>query len=487
MVVAGQAGMGGFIRRPVAPTTMQPVVLRGGPPDARFKDLVVPGDRFAQRLTCPCLALIGWRGQPTQMQVERPGGLTSYAHGQIDRQMQVLRQSHRARVGAGFQAKEGNEDPAVSCVLITQHADPAAATECPAYAAQTRAPRPTRGTAVGNDRIAAAAPARGLGIEAPVLDGTHDDRVGDLEDAQRVGPHLPVAQVGAEQEACAASRNVPAKRVPVAAQATAPQELPPRAQESIEEEGLEGHGEQLTEAGRHLLTTAPLRERAAKGHPQVLAPSPSSSSVDRPPHGARRVTDALQRPRRQGHEQAAPQSQRTLHELVLQALHGTAPYGLPSALAMETPATQAVLPLLVGLLAAGALLAALLLLVALRRGSARAGRARQKGRAGHATGLRLLQRAGYVIEATEVEAKHRVVVDGQEQIFRVRADALVRTGHLRYVAEIKSSARAARPSNRATRRQLLEYAVAFDVGGVLLVDSESSRICVVRFPAQGKD
>jgi hypothetical protein len=49
------------------------------------------------------------------------------------------------------------------------------------------------------------------------------------------------------------------------------------------------------------------------------------------------------------------------------------------------------------------------------------------------------------------------------------------------VAEVKSGKLAPRIETAATRRQLLEYRVAFDVDGVLLVDEEAGRVSEIVF------
>ena len=99
--------------------------------------------------------------------------------------------------------------------------------------------------------------------------------------------------------------------------------------------------------------------------------------------------------------------------------------------------------------------------------------------------LRLLHRAGYRVLDTEVTATGAVEVDGERHEYSVRADALVRRWFRRYVAEFKGGASSARPGNRDTRRQLLEYATLFDVHGILLVDADAGRIHRIRFPALG--
>ena len=127
----------------------------------------------------------------------------------------------------------------------------------------------------------------------------------------------------------------------------------------------------------------------------------------------------------------------------------------------------------------GLLLGAWLVRFRIRR---RTARCRRLGRAGEKEALRLLARAGFRVIDTEVGATGQVVVDGEPHEYTVRADALVRRRFRRYVAEFKGGAEAASIANRATRRQLLEYASVFDVHGVLLVDATEGRIHRVRFP-----
>ncbi len=113
-------------------------------------------------------------------------------------------------------------------------------------------------------------------------------------------------------------------------------------------------------------------------------------------------------------------------------------------------------------------LAAVFVLRALRRARAR-GRLR-RGKRAERLAERLLRRHGFVVLEREVEGRVELFVDGCPATFRVRADALVARGSEVYVAEFKAGEVAGRLSHRATRRQLVEYMVAFDVDHVLLVD-----------------
>ena len=116
------------------------------------------------------------------------------------------------------------------------------------------------------------------------------------------------------------------------------------------------------------------------------------------------------------------------------------------------------------------------------RSRRRIARHRRMGREGQVRALKLLRRAGYRVLDTEVAATGRVRVDGTPVDYRVRADAIVRRGFRRYVAEFKGGAESAAITNRATRRQLLEYALLFDVAGVLLVDASRGRVHRIEFP-----
>jgi hypothetical protein len=131
-------------------------------------------------------------------------------------------------------------------------------------------------------------------------------------------------------------------------------------------------------------------------------------------------------------------------------------------------------------LALGLVLGVFLVRLGVRR---RVARSRRMGRAGGRAALRLLARSGFKLIETEVGATGEVVVDGEPREFLVRADALVRRRRKRFVAEFKGGAESASIANRATRRQLLEYASVFDVDGVLLVDAAGGRVHRIRFPA----
>ncbi len=91
----------------------------------------------------------------------------------------------------------------------------------------------------------------------------------------------------------------------------------------------------------------------------------------------------------------------------------------------------------------------------------------------------MLRRAGYEVLQRQLRGGWIVYADGEPLQVGLRADLLVARGGRRYVAEVKTGRLAPRLDHAATRRQLLEYRLAFGVDGVLLVDAEAERVIVV--------
>src|SRR5690349_3484319 len=129
-----------------------------------------------------------------------------------------------------------------------------------------------------------------------------------------------------------------------------------------------------------------------------------------------------------------------------------------------------------------AMLSAVALLQTLRltwlRGAARRrlARARERGQAGERAAIALLEHAGYAIDAWQPTSTWTIDCDGEPCAIELRADLLVSRAGRTFVAEVKTGERAPQLHAAGTRRQLLEYSVAYAVDGVLLVDPESERI-----------
>jgi hypothetical protein len=127
--------------------------------------------------------------------------------------------------------------------------------------------------------------------------------------------------------------------------------------------------------------------------------------------------------------------------------------------------------------------AVLVLLLWLRGGrDGRQSRRRQRrADRGEARAERLLRRQGYRIEERQASVHWTMEVDGEPVEVEARADLLVRRKGRLYVAEVKTGTRATDPCHPRTRRQLLEYALVYDVDGVLLVDMEAKEVFEVGF------
>ncbi|RMG94056.1 MAG: hypothetical protein D6705_17145 [Deltaproteobacteria bacterium] len=120
----------------------------------------------------------------------------------------------------------------------------------------------------------------------------------------------------------------------------------------------------------------------------------------------------------------------------------------------------------------GAVLLGVLLALVLARRWRRfvAGRRSRRGLRAERIAERLLRRHGFVVLDRQVEGGIELFVDGCPRTFRVRADALVARGPDVFVAEFKSGDASGTLAHRGTRRQLVEYMLAFDVERILLVD-----------------
>ncbi|NLJ81451.1 MAG: hypothetical protein GX335_10590 [Firmicutes bacterium] len=82
---------------------------------------------------------------------------------------------------------------------------------------------------------------------------------------------------------------------------------------------------------------------------------------------------------------------------------------------------------------------------------------------------KLLEQQGFRIICRQPAATSRVYVDGKERTTTIRADFIIKRGWRKYVVEVKSGRTAPR-LNARTRRQLLEYQLAFRAHSILLVD-----------------
>ena len=139
------------------------------------------------------------------------------------------------------------------------------------------------------------------------------------------------------------------------------------------------------------------------------------------------------------------------------------------------------------LLAAILLAGSLLLLVLSRHWDAwrRSIRARRRGAravSGEEAAETLLEDAGYEILERQLGLTWEIDCDGEAIEFLLRADLLVERDGEEFIAEVKTGDLAPSLTNSSTRRQMLEYSIAFNSPTILLVDVERGEILEVRFP-----
>lgn len=127
-------------------------------------------------------------------------------------------------------------------------------------------------------------------------------------------------------------------------------------------------------------------------------------------------------------------------------------------------------------IAMAATLLGLIALVGWRRAvgrGPRASRRRQKtARRGEVEAEALLAAEGFEVLERQAEQRWRLWVDGEAREVIARADLLVTREGRTYVADVKTGSQAPDPALPATRRQMLEYLLAFRADAVLVIDME---------------
>lgn len=93
----------------------------------------------------------------------------------------------------------------------------------------------------------------------------------------------------------------------------------------------------------------------------------------------------------------------------------------------------------------------------------------------------VLKSHGFQLIDSQVQHTWTIHVDDQPIEITLVADHIVQRKRKRFVAEVKTGAAAPSIRTASTRRQLLEYSVAFDCDGVLLVDMEARTVHEIHF------
>ena len=105
---------------------------------------------------------------------------------------------------------------------------------------------------------------------------------------------------------------------------------------------------------------------------------------------------------------------------------------------------------------------------------------RRRGRLGEDKAIELLKKNGYKIIQSQFPLSGTFQIDNKPSNFNVRVDYLVERGGVKYMAEVKTGL-AAKASNPATRRQLLEYATIGKTEKIVLVDSTLGTVKTIGF------
>lgn len=114
---------------------------------------------------------------------------------------------------------------------------------------------------------------------------------------------------------------------------------------------------------------------------------------------------------------------------------------------------------------------------------ARGNRARQRvARKGESDAERLLESQGFTVLDRQLAHRWTLEVDGEDREVLCRVDLLVEKDGEVFVADVKTGDQAPRPHQPATRRQLLEYLLAFEADGALVVDMRRRQVRSVSFP-----
>lgn len=114
----------------------------------------------------------------------------------------------------------------------------------------------------------------------------------------------------------------------------------------------------------------------------------------------------------------------------------------------------------------------------------RSWRARRQARHaqwGERHAAKLLKAAGYRLLDAQATRSYPLFANGEAVEVELRADFLLERDGRLFVADAKTGG-AAQVRSRATRRQLLEYLIAYEADAVLLVDADRERIIEVGFP-----
>jgi len=98
---------------------------------------------------------------------------------------------------------------------------------------------------------------------------------------------------------------------------------------------------------------------------------------------------------------------------------------------------------------------------------------------------KILKRNGYAIIDAQKSKPLLVTIGDKVHHYLVRIDYLARKKGKIYVVEVKSGEKIPYITNRETRRQMLEYYLAYQPSGILLLNMKNKSISEVKFQFEG--
>lgn len=110
----------------------------------------------------------------------------------------------------------------------------------------------------------------------------------------------------------------------------------------------------------------------------------------------------------------------------------------------------------------------------------------KRARRGESAAVKLLENRGYTI--TGIQEKRTIItwIDGKPKNNHLTVDLIAEKRGRTFIVEVKTGKRASSPLLAGIRRQLLEYFLAFNPDGMILLDMEKKELHEISFEITGK-
>lgn len=110
-----------------------------------------------------------------------------------------------------------------------------------------------------------------------------------------------------------------------------------------------------------------------------------------------------------------------------------------------------------------------------------------RARKGEAEAIQFFEDQGYTI--VDMQQKKTLVtwINGNPRYHNLMADFVVKKGGKTYIVEVKTGKQPPRPTSADTRRELLEYFLAYRPYGILVVDLQKKTMHTIAFSITGEN